>query len=364
MFRFIAFIGLQLFLYTCSNNTVKEKTVDNVTAKDSVILKPKYSNQFVITKHGNQIGVFIGITAKDTSQKIYLNANSETKIACLSSTILGYLTKLGCEKNIVAIDNKNYVSNSIVLQNINAKKCSEIAVSGDLNIEATVQINPTIIFSNQTTNKSFDKLKSISPNTTFINCLDYLETSPLAKAEWIKLFGYIFNRQNKADSIFESVEKKYLALCKLTDTCKTKPTVFTQLSYGDTWYCPGGKSYVSCLLKNAGANYVFSNNSKTGSEPYSFEKVFTTCNKTQYWIDLFNCNSKKEILDLDKKYENFYAFKSGNLYNNNAKQISLGANPIYENGVMEPDIILSDLIRIFHPEILPNHQLIYYKQIK
>lgn len=352
-----------IFVFSCTNNSPQLKD-SHSELKDSIIINPKYSNQFLVVKRGAKFGIFIGMSKSDTLQKFYFEPNETRKVACLSSTIVGYLAKLGMEDNIIAIDNKNYVCNTHILKNISDNKCNEIANSGELNIEKTIQINPEFIFTNQSDNKSYEKLKSVSPQIQFVTCLDYLETSPLAKAEWIKLFGIIFNCQKKADSLFSVVETNYLNLCQLSDTCLSKPTVLSQLSYGDTWYCPGGKSYISKLLQDAGAQYVFQSNSNSGSIPYSFEKVFSTCSKTDYWIDLFNCNTKIEVLALDKKYASFDAFKKGNLYNNNAKQIPSGANPIHESGVMEPDIILSDLIRIFHPTILPNHQLVYYKQIK
>ena len=182
--------------------------------------------------------------------------------------------------------------------------------------------------------------------------LDHLESSPLARAEWIKFFAAFVNKKELADSLFNKIEKNYLELKKIAKNSSYKPSVFTEIKYSDAWYVPGGNSYVAELIKDANANYIWANDINTGSFPLSFEQVFSKANKAEFWINLSNIKTKKELLGFEDRYREFNAFKVGNLYNNNKNTNALGYSKYWETGMIYPNKILNDLILIFHPELI------------
>ena len=149
-----------------------------------------------------------------------------------------------------------------------------------------------------------------------------------------------------------------------TDTCINKPTVFTELKTGDVWFVAGGKSNMAQLLKDAGANYVFSDNDKTGSLSLNMEQVISKATDADYWLNLHYSNTTADVIKQDKRYGVFNAYKKRNLYNNNALVNETGGNAYWEYGLNRPDELLEDLIKIFHPTLLPKHTLKYYKQLK
>jgi iron complex transport system substrate-binding protein len=279
------------------------------------------------------------------------------KVVCLSSAYLGFISRLNLDSTIVGIDNGDYINNSIVLKNIQNGKVAELAKAGNINYELVATLNPAVIF---TYPRGMD---NIIVNNKVVTCNEFLETTPLAQAEWIKFIACFYNEEIKADSIFSAIENKYMRLKKLTDTLKNKPTVLTELSMGDTWFIPGGKSYLSILLKDAGADYLFKNDTSSGSIPLSYEYVYNKALGADYWLNLHLSQTKNDVKQKDNRYIKIKAYTNGNLYNNNNILNSKGGNAFWETGVCSPDEVLSDMIKIFHPQLLPSHNLIYYKKL-
>ena len=118
------------------------------------------------------------------------------------------------------------------------------------------------------------------------------------------------------------------------------------------------------LLKNAGADYIFKDNDKTASLSLNIEQVISKAVDADYWVNLHYSNTASDVIKQDKRYGIFNAYKKGNLYNNNALVDETGGNAYWESGLNHPDELLADLIKIFHPNLLPNHTLKYYKQLK
>jgi iron complex transport system substrate-binding protein len=194
--------------------------------------------------------------------------------------------------------------------------------------------------------------------------LDHLEETPLARAEWIKFYACFFDKQRLADSIFSSSEKKYNELKALVKEEIKKPTVLTEIKYGDTWYVPSGTSYMANLISDAGGDYFWKDDRKTGSTPLSFEMVYTKAKDCDVWINTYNLNSKKELLAYDTRYGLFKAFKENRVYNNNKVQNANGYSNYWETAMPHPEEVLADLIAILYPARLPDHAFTYYKQLE
>jgi iron complex transport system substrate-binding protein len=287
-------------------------------------------------------------------------------IAAMGCTYANMLDALGSLNALSAIDNIDYVSNAAIINKFNNKQLIELARSPQIDLEKTIRLNPQLIinFGMGEGEKDIDKKLELT-NIPVAIVVDHLEATPLARAEWIKFIAAFVGKDESADSIFNITYNNYHRLKHLLDNNKLFPTVFSEVKLGDVWYMPGGKSFMSTMLKDAGANYLWQDNNQTGSIPLSFEQVVAKAKDADYWINLSTFKTKENLLQNESRYVEFKAFKTSSLYNNNRCVNANGYSDYWETGMIYPDRILSDLIQIFHPEIKmnPKVNLYYYKQL-
>lgn len=286
-------------------------------------------------------------------------------VASLGSVYTTMLCKMGLRQNIVAIENVDYYNNPYIVEQVKLGRVQELSKGPEIDAERTIALHPDLVFTFGMGNAASDAGSRITQaGIPVAVSIDHLEETPLARAEWIKFYGAFFDKDQVADSLFNASDQHYRQLLALTDTVAHRPTVLTEMKYGDAWYVPGGDSYVAHLLRDAGADYLWKDEHRTGSLPLSFEAVLLKARDGDFWLNLFMVNSKKELLGYDERYSLFKAFKQGHLYNNNRLQNSKGYSEYWETGICSPDELLADLISIFHPGLLPGHKLTYYKPIE
>jgi len=299
------------------------------------------------------------------SENAYYIKTPVKRVACMSSIYSAMLSKLKCEQAIVAIDNVDFYTNSFIKNKVKEKKIIELSKGAQVDVEKTIALKPDLFLTFGMGNPKEDvDQKLVSAGIPIAISIDHLEETPLARAEWIKFFSYFFNKENLADSLFTETEKKYAYLKSLTENLKTKPTVLTEIKYGDAWYVPSGKSYMAHLINDAGGYYFWKDDHKTGSTPLSFETVYAKAKDCDIWINLYNINTKKELLSYDERYSFFKAYKNNGLYNNNKNQNANGYSNYWETGITNPEEVLADLIYIFNPSVLPQHEFVFYKKIE
>ncbi|MBK6984256.1 MAG: ABC transporter substrate-binding protein [Bacteroidetes bacterium] len=287
------------------------------------------------------------------------------RVASMSSIYTTMIAQLKCEDKIVAIDNVDYYNNTFIQEQVKKGSIIELSKGPQIDIEKTIALQPDLFltFGMGSPKDDVDK-KLVQSSMPIAVSIDHLEETPLARAEWIKFFAYFFNKESAADSLFQITEKKYTDLKTLAKTNLNKPSVLTEIKYGDAWYIPAGKSFIAHLIEDAGGDYFWKEDSKTGSSAQSFETVYAKAKDCDIWINLYNLNSKKELLSYDERYDLFKACKNNQLYNNNKTQNALGYSNYWETGITNPDEVLADLIAIFSPTLLPNHEFTFYKKLK
>ena len=287
------------------------------------------------------------------------------RVACLGTVYTTMLQKLGLLDKILAVENAEYYNNPFVIQGAATGKLKELHKGPEINVEQTIRLKPGLILTFGMGNPKKDmNEKILNAGIPAAISLDHLEETPLARAEWIKFVSMFFGKEKMADSLFRITEQNYKNLETLTDTLKRRPTVFTDIKYGDAWYVPGGDSYMANLISDAGGDYIWKDEKKTGSIPLNFETVYSKAKEADFWINLFMVKTKKELLGYEKRYELFKAFRTENIYNNNKTANKNGYSIYWEEGMCSPDEVLKDLIKIFHPYLLPNHNLKYYKKLE
>lgn len=371
-----------LLALSCKDNSVSHPDLQMKAQvqSDSSIL---FAKRFSITKAANYeiIHLFGKAESRDTTANFILYQNDKpnidyknayyiktpcSSIISLSSIYSNMLSELGCVKNIVAIENKDYYNNSSILNEVNTGRIKEVQRNPEIDKEQVLNIKPDVIFAFGMGRASgdFDE-KIIESGIPVVISLDHLENTPLARAEWIKFFAAFVNKEKEASDIFEKVQTEYIKLSESAKQFKSYPTVFTELKYSDTWYLPGGKSFMAQLIKDAHAHYLWNNDTSSGSLPLSFEAVYAKANSADFWLNVSMCSTKQQMISQDRRYGDFAAFKNDHVYNNNLHSNALNYSSYWETGMIYPNRILSDLISIFHKEELDTlpKSLYYYKKI-
>jgi iron complex transport system substrate-binding protein len=202
-----------------------------------------------------------------------------------------------------------------------------------------------------------DNLKKSGLNV-FIQA-DWMEQSPLGKAEWIKLYGALFGKEDKAKELFDKIVLSYEQTKKLVSTKQATSTVLYGSMYEDVWYVAKGNSWVAQFMKDAQANYLWANLKGTGSEGLSFEKVLDKAKSANFWIATGSVKTLDEFAKMNPHYSEFDAFKNKTIYTFEGKLGATGGTIYYESSPSRPDLVLKDYIKIFHPDLLPGYEFTF-----
>ena len=285
-------------------------------------------------------------------------------IIAMSTTQLPHLSELGVLDTLVGVDSFLYINNPDVRKKIEAGELVEIGSGGQVNVEQALDLQPDLIMTYGVGNPEYDAHpKLLEANLKVVLNSEYMETSPLGRAEWIKFTAAFFNREAQATRVYSTIAGRYKEMAAKARNVATRPTVFGNAPFQGTWYMPGGRSYVAQLLADAGADYLWADDTSTGSQPLSFEEVFERARNADFWLNPGSWKSLSEIRAADERLTRFAAFQKGNVFNNNKRLNENGGNDYWETGVTNPHLVLADLIKIFHPELLPDHELYFYQQL-
>jgi len=288
------------------------------------------------------------------------------QIAVLSTTHLGHLDSLQLLDTLVGVSNLKLLYSQEVRQHLQKNNVQEIGNNTNLNIEQILDLSPDLITTYGTGNPQQDAhLQLLEAGLKVAINSEYMESTPLGHAEWIKFTALFFNQEQAVNQQFNQIVKEYQAVAAIAQKAQNQPTVITGFHRNGTWNIPGGNSYVAKLLKDAGANYLGADNAESGSIPLSFEAVYDRALNAQVWLNgSLDWTRLQDVARADERYTKLSAFKSGRVFNNNARVNEFGGNDYWQSGTISPHLVLSDLVKILHPELLPEHQLIYYQPLK
>lgn len=285
-------------------------------------------------------------------------------IVCTSTTHIPLLDYLGEANKLVGFPTPDYISSEPMRKRIDAGGVTDLGVDKGLNVERLAMLDPDMVMG-YTMSSDYGQFKKIEDlEIPVVLNAEYLEKHPLGRAEWIKFMALFFNKEERADSVFSVIEKNYLETKALADSANSEPTVLSGVVYGDAWFMPGGKNYAAKLLDDAGCRYLWANDDSHGFLQIAFESVFKKASEADLWIGVSNYNSLEEMRNSDSRYSKFRAFEERRVYTYNARKGDRGGSEFLELGYLRPDIILQDLVRIAHPELLPEHDLYFHKQLE
>jgi len=286
-------------------------------------------------------------------------------IVILSTTHLSHLELLGALDRLVAISTHDNVYSAAARQRIAADQVAEVGRGPSINLETLLDLRPDLVTAvghDQPQYNSHPLLQNAGIHVV-INS-EYVEPTLLGRSEWLKLTAVFLNQDGLAQRLFTGMTQRYQAYAARVENLPTaqKPMVFGGFLNRDVWYVPGGDSYIAQLVADAGGVYLWADDRHRASIPLSFEAVYERAGDADFWFtsnqDWFK---RADLLAANERYVTFKAFHEQRVYNNNARLNEHEANDYWESGIVEPDVQLADVIKILHPEILPEHQLKYYR---
>jgi iron complex transport system substrate-binding protein len=298
----------------------------------------------------------------DSSSVIFVPVK---KIICMSTTHLAMIAALGEEKSVAGMSGTGLIYSPSLIKNVEKGFIEDVGYDANLNKELILKISPNLIMIYGIGSESagyVGKIKELGIKVIFN--ADYLETDPLSRAEWIKLFGVLYCKENLADSIYNAEVDAYTKLKSFISLKTTdKPKVLLGLPFKDTWYISPGNSFISKLISDAGGEYLWQNTLSSLSMPFGIENVYLRGLTADYWLNIGSVSSRNEISNVDQRLEDLPCYKNDNLFNNNRRVTVNGGNDYWESGSLYPHLILKDIASILHPGLFSDHELLFYKKI-
>ncbi len=368
--------------FICLASCKKQTSAKAIITPNGNVEKTDYANGFNIHKNENYTKLQVikpWPNAVDTLTYYFVSKNKEIPVAIknekvirtpidrvlvTSTTDIPLLEALGVEHTLVGFPEPKYISAPKTRKRIDAGQIKNVGSLLSLNTELILDLQPELIigFSSNASVKEFDLFER-SGIPTVMNG-SWLESHPLGRAEWIKVFGYLFDKEKEATIYFNSIEKNYLEGKKLAQAATQKPTILSGNMYKDVWYVPGGNSYAAKLIHDAGGDYLWKTDTNTGSLALNFESVYDKAQHAAIWIGGGNFTSTKALGNFEKKYTLFDVFTKQQIFSKDIKKGATGGILYYEQGSLRADWVLLDLIKIFHPNLVPNHQFYFYQKLE
>lgn len=377
MSRFLKILLLFVLFCGCKNDGKKLKTESN----DFPIIKPKYAQGFYIQQFNDFkiLTVTQPWLAADQSisyvlarknikipvsfQKFPVIQIPVQKIVVTSTTHIPSLEMLGKEKTLVGFPETDYISSEKTRVLIDAGKVVNLGMNESINSELMLSLRPEVLvgFSVNQRNKAYDNFSKAGIRVVYNG--DWTEPSPLGRAEWIRVFGALYDLDAKSDSIFKRIETNYLEVAKKAKNTTDRPTVISGTLFKDVWYLPAGESWAAQFLNDAGADYLWKNTKGTGSLSLSIENVLEKASRADFWVGADSFATFDELKKANVHYQKIKAFQNRNVYSYSTTKSKTGGNLYFELAPNRPDLVLKDLIHILHPEILPNHENVFFKKL-
>ncbi|WP_405397426.1 ABC transporter substrate-binding protein [Maribacter sp. Asnod2-G09] len=381
MFKHLLFISYLLLLCGCKQE--KKDPFSNETAAS--ITPIQYANGFKIETQSSGITVIkvlkpwanaetthtYALVPKEIQTSVTLNKNEYDaiistpveNIVVTSTTHIPALEELGVLHQLIGFPDTKYISSTAARERIDSGKIKELGVNESINTEAVLALQPDLIFGFAINdgNSTYETIQRA--NIPVVYNGDWVEETPLGKAEWIKFFAPFFNKTNEANAVFNKIEASYLEAKKLASETKKKPTVLSGAMFKDIWYLPGGKSWAANFLEDANADYLWSSTDENGSLSLSWESVLDVGQHAEYWIGPAQLATYQEMESSSLHYTQFDAFKNRKIFTTANTKGETGGTLYYELGPQRPDLVLKDLIHILHPGLLPNYEPFFFKPL-
>ena len=285
------------------------------------------------------------------------------RIVVTSTTHIPMLELLQEEKSLVGFPNLQYISSPKTRKLIDDNAIKELGNEQNINTEVLLDLQPEVVigFSMNSNNKMFTNIEKAGIPVLLNG--DWLEETPLGRAEWLKFFAVLFEKETAADSIFNNIEKQYLAAISIAKKARNKPTILSGVLFNDLWNLPAGESFVAQFLKDANTTYLWADSKGKGSLSLNFESVFEKGQHADFWIAPGHYTSLEQLENANQHYTQFDPFKSKKVYSFANKKGETGGALFYELAPTQPHIVLKDIIKITHPKLLTAYEPFFLEKL-
>lgn len=371
-------IILATVLFSCNPNKKAGGAVTSDSTDSLNVTQVKYAKGFKVSEYENYKLVDIQDPSgqSDIQYKYALLKRGENKggipagyqiievpvrsVICMTTLQISNFIKLNAVDKITGITSTRFLFNQQLNNQLKENKTSKIGIEGEFDSEVVMALNPDIILVSPFKRGGYDAIRNL--DIPLISFLGYKESSPLGQAEWIKFTAMLLGIEEQANRQFNEIEKKYNELMVIAASATESPTVLSGELHSGNWYVVGGNSYLARLFHDAGAEYFMKNDNESGGFYVDFETVYSQGANADFWRIVNSYNGTfgyDELKQSDARYTDFKAFKDKKVIYCNLRE-----KPFYENTPVEPEVVLADLIKIFHPDLLPEHTPVYYDLLK
>ncbi len=342
--------------------------------------QPKHAEGFAIYEAGENSRA-IRITdpwqgASGVEQWVFVSRNGEEppenfdgtvlceparRIICMSSSYTAFISHLGAGDRIVGVSGADFITDPLISERWMAGDVADVGYENNLNFELIASLQPDLMLIYGVTDDGGQvtgKFREMGIPYVFVG--DYLEESPLGKAEWIVPIAEMCGLYDRGIEDFAAISGSYDSLKRTATGFPNRPEVMFNAPYRDTWYVPGDRSYVVQLVRDAGGEYVCRGVDSRDSRPINVEEAYAFMQKTDYWLNTNHYGTLADLLADNPRFAATPPVRMGHVYNNNARTTPAGGSDFWESGVVRPDAVLRDLIEILHPEEFPQDSTLYY----
>lgn len=292
---------------------------------------------------------------------------SAERVVCMSSTYVAMIDAIGCTERVVGVSGIDFIYNSRVREAASEGRVHDVGHDSNINFELLLTLRPDVVLlygvagENGVANAKLDEL-----NIPYLYLGDYVEESPLAKAEWTVVVAEILGVRERGEELFAGIESRYLELRKrVEESASERPTVMFNTPYRDTWYMPSTRSYAVRIVEDAGGQYVYDGNHGTASQPIDLEQAYVLTREADYWINVGQYATLEDLRRDNPRFVGAKAVREGRVYSSDRRATAKGGSDFWESAVVNPDVVLRDLVAILHPELnLVSEELTYYKRIE
>ena len=362
-------------LVSCNNKSSNNKTVKQPLTQKLL----NYATGFAVNNFEDykEVIVFSPWKKGEIYARYYLVKDIKTKtpndgekikiplktLASTSVTHLEFLSLLDEIQTITGVCSPALIYNPELQKNIQAGKITDLGDAFSLNVEKTLVLKPEALMTSgfNQADAAAQRIGQAGIPVIFNN--EWMETSLLGRAEWIKFVAVFYNKEQLADSIFTDIEKRYNKLKYRALNVSKKPKIMAGNNFRGTWYMPAGQSFMGQLFRDAGGDYFYANDTTTGSLPLNLETVLKNFAETDVWLNV-NFSTIDELIKADSKHALFHPVIARQVYNFNMRLLPSSANDFWESAVARPDLLLGDVIAILHPELLPDYEFVYAEKLK
>lgn len=331
------------------------------------ILASNNTDSFLLLRNPKDSGHLIGkfFWGKSEAYEGFVKIKTRDRLVAMSAVFTGMIEALNRQDQLQAVDEGRFITSPRTVRRIEAGQITSVAVNGKLDNEKLVALKPGIIFTyyvDPGTKASYQRIEQMGIPVLF--CQNYLENHPLARAEWIRVFGWLLNNASKAEEMFNEIETHYNDLKSKAETLTPKPMVLINAPFSGVWDAPSGESFMAVLIHDAGANYLWSDIKGIGRKAISVEEAYKKARNADIWINPGAIETLDELKKADTRFIAIKAVKDHKVYNATRLKNKTFGNAYWEYGVLRPDIVLKDLVALFHPEYPIEHSIVFFEPLR